>query len=189
MPGFVGFPKISRLSREIVITEKLDGTNAQIVITDSGDFFTGSRNRWVTPGDDNYGFARWAYDNRADLMKLGPGQHFGEWWGAGIQRRYGLTEKRFSLFNTGRWRKQGDGEPMLEGQAFCPDCCHVVPVLYTGPFDTNNIDNVIYRLRSTGSAAVPGFMKPEGIVLFHTASRQLFKKTLENDASPKGVVA
>jgi hypothetical protein len=27
---FAGFPKIARLSRECVITEKIDGTNAQI---------------------------------------------------------------------------------------------------------------------------------------------------------------
>ena len=32
---FVGFPKMSRLSREVVITEKLDGSNASIKITDN----------------------------------------------------------------------------------------------------------------------------------------------------------
>jgi hypothetical protein len=29
-------------------------------------------------------------------------------------------------------------------------------------------------------------MKPEGIVVYHTASRSLFKVTLEKDESPKG---
>lgn len=29
-------------------------------------------------------------------------------------------------------------------------------------------------------------MKPEGIVIFHTAARQMFKVTIENDESPKG---
>ena len=36
MTEFQPFPKIPRLSREIVITEKIDGTNAQILITDDG---------------------------------------------------------------------------------------------------------------------------------------------------------
>jgi hypothetical protein len=57
---FQEFPKIARLSREIIITEKIDGTNAQILITEEGDFLIGSRTRWITPQDDNYGFAKWA---------------------------------------------------------------------------------------------------------------------------------
>lgn len=103
MTDFKPFPKIARLSREAIITEKLDGTNAQVFIGEDGEMLFGSRSRWITPEDDNFGFARWATGNREDLLKLGPGQHFGEWWGAGIQRRYGLTEKRFSLFNVSRW--------------------------------------------------------------------------------------
>ena len=31
-PEFIEFPKMARLSRECVITEKIDGTNAQIFI-------------------------------------------------------------------------------------------------------------------------------------------------------------
>ena len=94
---------MARLSRECIITEKLDGTNAQICITEAGDFLVGSRTRWITPEYDNFGFARWAHENRDDLMTLGVGKHFGEWWGMGIQRNYGLTERRFSLFNVTRW--------------------------------------------------------------------------------------
>ena len=59
LPDFKPFPKMARLSREIIITEKLDGTNAQVFITEDGDLFAGSRTRWITPQDDNYGFARW----------------------------------------------------------------------------------------------------------------------------------
>lgn len=42
------------------------------------------------------------------------------------------------------------------------------------------------QLRTRGSVAAPGFMKPEGVVVFHTASQQLFKVTLENDDERKG---
>ncbi len=193
-PAFIEFPKIARLSRDIVITEKIDGTNAQVYIGDDGLFLTGSRTRWITPSDDNYGFSRWAHEHQEELMKLGPGSHFGEWWGGGIQRGYNLPkgEKRFSLFNTGRWVKANppDVLPELVGkQQYCPGCCHVVPVLYTGPFDTNNISNVLWRLRENGSVVSPGFLKPEGIVVFHTASGELYKKTLERDEAPKSLAA
>ena len=42
---FVEFNKIARLSRNCVITEKIDGTNASVVITETGDFLVGSRTR------------------------------------------------------------------------------------------------------------------------------------------------
>ncbi len=175
---FVAFPKIPRLHRLVLITEKIDGTNAQVFITDDGRVYAGSRTRWIVPGDDNFGFAAWVEANREELLKLGPGAHFGEWWGAGIQRKYGLTEKRFSLFNVSRWADD-------RGQR--PACCGVVPTLFAGSLENLDIDAVMTNLREKGSVAAPGFMNPEGIVVFHTASGQLFKKTLEKDESPKGV--
>lgn len=173
---FVGFNKIARLSRECVITEKIDGTNASILITETGDFLIGARTRWITPENDNFGFAAWATKNKEELLKLGPGQHFGEWWGLGIQRHYGLKEKRFSLFNSARWADD----------AIRPACCSVVPVLYTGLFDSAAVRQSIELLSVNGSVASPGFMKPEGVVIWHTAARQYFKKTLEKDEAPKG---
>lgn len=167
---FKSFPSISRLSRDIVVTEKLDGTNAQITITEDGQFLTGSRTRWITPEDDNHGFSRWAHENRDELLKLGVGSHFGEWWGRGIQIKYGLTEKRFSLFNTHRWNDETK-----------PTCCHVVPVLYSGGFSTDSINSILRELEETGSRAAPGFMRPEGIVIYHAHSNTLFKKTIKND--------
>ena len=175
---FTGFPKMARLSRECIITEKIDGTNAQVYILDDGvTMLTGSRTRWIEPGKgDNFGFAGWCEANRADLLTLGPGHHFGEWWGAGIQRRYGLASRRFSLFNTSRWLAHGTR----------PLCCDVVPVLYQGLFDTRHVNATLDDLRAEGSRAAPGWMRPEGIVVFHVAAGVGFKKTLERDESPKG---
>lgn len=93
-------PKIGRLSRGCTITEKIDGTNASVFIgayETEGLFLVGSRTRWITPTSDNYGFAHWAHSHKDELLQLGPGHHFGEWWGLGIQRRYGQLEKKFSL--------------------------------------------------------------------------------------------
>ena len=107
---------------------------------------------------------------------LGPGRHFGEWWGSGIQRGYGLPkgEKRFSLFNVKRWTENR------------PQCCYVVPVLYQGDFDTGVNLDTMKTLAYGGSLAAPGFMKPEGVVIYHTAGNVLFKKTFEKDEKGKG---
>lgn len=174
---FEPFPKIARYSREVVVTEKIDGTNMQVHVNDTmTDLIVGSRNKWLTLTDDPYGFARWADANRTELLRLGPGSHFGEWWGAGIQRRYGLTEKRFSLFNTHRW----------SDDATRPACCHVVPVLWRGAFDELDAAAILQQLVEKGSVASPGFMKPEGIVIFHTVGQFLLKKTIEKDEMSKG---
>jgi len=177
MSEFLVFPKMARLSRDVVITEKIDGTNAQILITEDNDVLVGSRKRWITPEDDNFGFARWVEENKEDLLKLGVGRHFGEWWGSGIQRGYNLQkgEKRFSLFNTLRW-----GDDLVR-----PLCCSIVPVLYEGIFDTKEVDKCIEDLKINGSYASSGFMNPEGVVVFHIAGNVGFKKTIEKDTIPK----
>jgi hypothetical protein len=189
---FEPFQKIGRLKRDMVITEKIDGTNAQVYIAQAlhplegalahrplgtaGDLsmFAGSRNRWITPDDDNFGFAKWVQANAEELFTLGPGRHFGEWWGQGIQRGYGLTEKRFSLFNT--FRHQGAG---------LPACCSVVPVLRIHTFDSGLIDAALEDLRVNGSKAAPGYMNPEGVIVYQTATKTYFKRTLDKDDEPK----
>lgn len=187
MNEFQDFPKIARWSREIIITEKIDGTNAQIYIGEDGEFLTGSRTRWIMPEDDNYGFSRWAHANKEELMKLGPGRHFGEWWGQGVQRGYGLKEKRFSLFNASRWFDVDGMSEDLTGRAMAPACCHVVPVLVKGPNEPGVIEAALAVLKEKGSYAAPGFMDPEGVVLFHIAGNVGFKKTIKKDEVPKGM--
>lgn len=199
---FQEFRKIPRLNREVVVSEKIDGTNSQVFILAkdklvqdmTGDFagygdliiaendtqimFAGSRTRWITPEQDNHGFARYVKENSEELFKLGEGYHFGEFWGSGIQRGYGLPkgEKRFSLFNVSKW----------SDDAVRPKCCYVVPVLYKGLFDTNSIKATLEDLKKHGSYATP-FMNPEGICIYHTASGGYFKVTVEGDE--KGKVA
>jgi len=194
MEEFQDFPKMARLSRRAIITEKIDGTNAQIFIGEDGSIKVGSRTRWITPDDDNFGFAAWAQENREDLLKLGAGRHFGEWWGRGIQRGYALNERRFSLFNAIRWAAHGTPVKQIENgdsriikmQDQAPACCHVVPILYDGMFSTDATNHAIFTLDVNGSSAAPGFMKPEGIVVFHVAGNVGFKKTIEKDDQWKG---
>lgn len=194
---FESFPKIPRLKKEVVVTEKIDGTNAQVAIfeLDTDDVYNwakhdpfclsvipskssgssplavyaGSRTRWIAPGkQDNFGFAAWVLEHVAELSELGLGRHFGEWYGKGIQRGYELDHRRFALFNTARW--------LLDPSR--PACCSVVPLLARG--EGVDLDAVMQDLQH-GSRAVPGFQTPEGIVIYHTASRQLYKRTFEQD--------
>jgi hypothetical protein len=193
---FVAFPKIPRLSRDMVVTEKIDGTCSVIYITVDYQFFIGSRTRWITTEQDNHGFAKWAMERKDELMKLGPGRHYGEFWGQGIQRNYGLKEKRWSLFNTIRWCLAcqtpqaipcGDPTKPPKFQDVLPACCGLVPVLYRGIFDTTLCQHQIDLLKLLGSQASPGFMQPEGIIIFHVAANRAFKKTISKDEEHKGI--
>ncbi len=211
---FTPWPKISRLNRDIVITEKIDGTNAAIGIIpeghdDMGNFtprrvYAQSRNNIITTEKDNVGFAAWV-EQHADVLAetLGPGIHFGEWWGVGIQRGYGVSSRHFSLFNTARW-SSGDGALALSNARLNGVAIDCVPILYEGPWDVCDIEyfirDVKHRIRSDawapetsinilkmrGSFVVPGFMNPEGIVIFHKASGTMFKVTCEKDDEYKG---
>ncbi len=197
---FEPFPKLARLNRDVTITEKIDGSNMQVFIEhrevvvqnyglmantplfiEHDDFFiaAGSRNKWLSHKEDLFGFNKWVHENIDELVKLGPGRHFGEWWGSGIQGSYGLKkdERRWSLFNTHRWYDD----------LTRPKCCHVVPILYRGPFSTEAVKAAVEALRFLGSQASPGFMKPEGVIIWHDAAQTYFKVTLEKDEVPKGM--
>lgn len=200
---FAEWKKIPRLRRGCSITEKIDGTNAHIFVTpllglDADDpvplcvvhsagvdmaVYAGSRTRYVYPEADNYGFASWVKANAVELVQLGEGRHYGEWFGAGIQRRYGLDHKRFSLFDSHRYEPRfsmGLLDSLLKLNV------GVVPTLYAGPFTDAAVSDTLELLRKGGSVAVPGFMQPEGIVVYHAATKGRFKVTLENDEAPKG---
>ncbi len=163
-PEFQAWPKIPRWENEsYVITEKIDGTNGCIIVTDHGDIFAQSRSRVLDESSDgdNYGFCKWVRGNKDELLRLGVGYHFGEWWGKGIQRNYGLTERRFSLFNI--WHPD------------IPECCSKVPVVEKG------LDRALIRLKEMGSIAAPGFMNPEGLVMSATQNRGVRYKYIVNE--------
>lgn len=189
---FTSFGKIARLSREVTITEKIDGSNAAVRVVQSNEvdeaalpylletvemfgvsygLFAQSRKKMITAESDNYGFAKWVIRNAASLVLLGKGIHFGEWWGNGINAGYGLKEKKFSLFNTHRWN-----------DIYKPEVCSVVPILAHGLLTDALVEGAIELLLTKGSQAAPGSRtKPEGIMIYHLHGGTYFKKTLEND--------
>lgn len=194
---FKPFPKIERIGKiQMSITQKIHGTNAQVYIIEGAEtvqdgqhilhlkypdnivevnnklytIFVGSRTRWITPENDNYGFASHVYSNKQEFVeKLGVGQHFGEWAGPGINLGEGLTEKTFFLFNFFKFPMERPLPPQTS----------VVPVLYQGAFDLNKIDECMEALKRNGSLLAPGYMKPEGIVINTLGDK--FKKVFDDE--------
>ena len=183
---FKAFNKIPALDKvEMTITQKIHGSNAQVVIAKEcsleadgelirlpngnlgikdgievdGERYVvraGSRNRWISVGDDNYGFAAFVEAYKEEFIrKLGVGQHFGEWCGIGINSGEGLNQKAFVLFDW--WKYPSERE--------LPPQTTVVPVLYNGTFDFEKIEEVMLDLKTNGSKLCPGFMRPEGVVI------------------------
>lgn len=218
------FKSIPRLHRRVVISEKIDGTNGLIDVIDhtsesidratsskdviegasiygtdpSGNRYlirAGSRNRWLAPQSDNHGFFAWMAANADALAELGPGRHYGEWFGKGIQSGYGLDEKRFALFNTSRWYDPRHGYNLeyflrdFPKAVQAPAVVTTVPVLMITDGKTLNaaVAEALHTLESQGSFIAPGFMEPEGVVIYHEAAGTYFKSTIKNDESPKSL--
>lgn len=198
---FKSYSKIPRIDKLVwAITEKLDGTNGivhitpfigpedGIVLEGTGAVaivgnvlvFAGSRSRWLQPGKqtDNYGFGEWVKANADELVAtLGPGTHYGEWWGQGIQRNYGATRKRFTLFAPWRYPQVRDIRDETGDEVLTK-----VPLLAQGSGSARSIQTALdlweASLLRDGSPAVPGFMNPEGMVL--TLGNQNYKVILND---------
>ena len=181
---FKPWPKIPRVSNEsFIVTEKIDGTNACIVIqTKTGNnklpvpmplaetythfIWAQSRTRMVYPECDNFGFAEWVRDNKETLIQeLGAGYFYGEWWGKRIQRGYNLNERRFSLFN-----------PNIVSSV-----CSAVPIIGTTDMEHlyKDLEEFASVLKDKGSLASPGFMKPEGLVIYAEQAKTHWKYIID----------
>jgi hypothetical protein len=214
---FEAWPKTPRLSADRTsITEKIDGTNAAVIIQnlgpaglegfipdpeatppvigrDNNAYIVGaqSRKRLITPESDNYGFASWVWENREDIVDLlGSGRHFGEWWGRGIQRGYGMDRKVFSLFNYFRFSKIAQERHDWRNRARGINMA-TVPMISVGKFSDTNIKDALDLLRENGSFASAEwgvlFDRPEGIIIRHADLGGNLKAFIENDDIPKGL--
>jgi hypothetical protein len=209
---FKEWPKIPRLRGPMVVTEKVDGNPAQVTIRllgkgdtwmlrtdldtvvtiDNADSFAvraGARRRWVAPGrEDVFGFAQWTRGHARQLVEqLGVGRHYGEWYGAGIQRTYGLDHRRWALFNTKRWMTNRSvlADPIiaLQREGVAVD---VVPILYAGQWSSQAVEECLEDLRVHGSllAASSGW-SAEGVVVYHATSHHLYKVHLSHEPVPQ----
>lgn len=175
-PTTVGVPDVKHIS------VRPDGQDEPVHYT----VYAQSRNRLIKPastGDkaaDNYNFAEWVHVNAHELARvLGPGLHFGEWWGCGIGRGYRQTGRHFSLFNTSRWKHLDIPEARAEINP--PVELRVVPVLQVHTLDTDVIRETLSMLGAAGSQAAPGYDNPEGICVYLPAARATFKVTFDDE--------
>lgn len=197
------------VNETMTITEKIDGTNACVVIlpydaeahhdmTSTGralmvsmdegpepthTFATQSRKKFIWPGkqSDNAGFAAWAWDNAFDIISdLGYGKHYGEWWGRGIQRGYEQDTKRFSLFNPWRYDAEGD-------RVFTVKEMGTVPILCSGDAGDEKVHQMLDFLKEYGSVAAPGYMNPEGVIVSYKLAQRSYKAFVNDDGIPKSL--
>jgi len=163
-----------------------------------------SRKRIITPGNDNFGFAKWVWDNAEGLANLlGFGYHYGEWYGEGIQKNpLAVAGRRWALFNTWHWGRKENLERLR--MVDIPGLT-LVPVLHDeqrdGPADYFTIPGVIEGLKVGGSRA-DGYMTlpnahkmdfhvegPEGIIVWQRETSQRYKILLQEDDKHKWEVA
>lgn len=197
MGQFKGWGSTTRENKNKTITEKLDGTNACIVAQD-GKVTAQSRKRIITPDDDNFGFAKWVYDNAGALLDtLGYGYHYGEWFGEGIQKNpLGIEGKRFALFHATKYTEDNGYELNKV------DGLETVPLLHHGQCDLFTIPQIMTDLDSYGSKVKGAklvaqgydfqqdeYAAAEGIIIWNNETKTRTKMLLENDAFHKYEVA
>lgn len=202
MGQFKGWGSTPRWHKGLTITEKINGTNAAIVIY-NGQVKAQSRKRMITPDDDNFGFAKWVYDNAGALTDtLGYGYHYGEWFGPGIQKNpLGVESKRFALFHATKYTEDNGYELNKV------DGLETVPLLFHGQADLFTVAHTVENLATFGTrvegAATQEIVevfagedgsytvkaKAEGVIVWHKETKQNYKILLEDDAFHKWEVA
>ena len=105
-PIYAGKPLLPEIS--FTGTVKLHGTNAGVQFTEAGDIIYQSRNRIISVGDDNAGFAAWMTDRVGHLERqvlayneaIKSATVYGEFIGQGIQAGVAVSEldKTFVVF-------------------------------------------------------------------------------------------
>lgn len=204
--------KTPRLFRDMVITEKIDGTNCAVIVKHISEvdhsspvsgvelfevdarYFTVVNNEWVVGAQsrnrlirlgkstDNFGFAAWVCDNAWALAEA-----LGEGYHYGEWWGSKIA-RNYGLVNERRF-SLFDVVRYADVETEAIPGLGLVPELYRGTFEEEVVHDAIEALRDYGSLAEPEFMDPEGVIVFHEASGQAFKVLLKDDELPKGLVA
>lgn len=230
---FKSWGSTPRFHKGLHITEKIDGTNAGVSVqgvswgviqTPPADAIlvnstkldvngipecsylvrAQSRKRIITPDNDNFGFAKWVWENAEGLANLlGFGYHYGEWYGEGIQKNpLAVQGRRWALFNTWHWGRKENLDRLVD--ADIPGLT-LVPVLHDeqrdGPATYMTIPTVLENLdyhgsQATGYMSLPNSQKmdfhvegPEGIIVWQRETAQRYKILLREDDKHKWEVA
>lgn len=162
------FPYILYDNEQVVVTEKVHGANARYTWM-NGEFFMGSRNRWVKP-DASHIWSRAVADNPAiiEWCKAHEGcVLYGEVFGGVQGLKYGLGNSvrfvGFAAVDNGRWFNQ----LILFATLVAFGIPHA-PVIYTGPFNMETIRELAEQ--DSVVSLEPGHMM-EGVVVVPVTER------------------
>jgi hypothetical protein len=199
------------VNETITITEKIDGTNACIVIlpydaeahhemTSTGKalmlnmdevpgfepthtFATQSRKKFIWPGkqSDNAGFAQWAWDNAVDIVG---DLGYGKHYGEWWGRgiQRGYEQDTKKFSLFNPWRYSEDGDRLFTVKEM-----GTVPILYTGTASEEAVKSSLFYLEMEGSVAAPGYMRPEGVIVSYKLAQRSYKAFVNDDGIPKSL--
>lgn len=151
---------------------KLDGTNSAIVIPlyeTYNEIYAQSRNRVITPDNDNAGFAKWVDENKKEIHQafatdieneLGAWDSethivvYGEWCGKGIQKGTAINqlEKMFVVFDVKVIHYSDDSDPLTRWGSIdrwedepLPYNCPELNIYNINHFNTNEVVEIDFE--------------------------------------------
>ena len=175
--AFKNYPNVFTEHEPVIVTEKIHGSNARYIFLD-GVMYAGSRTLWKSPTSNciwrkalkaNPWIEEWCRANPGHVL-------WGEVTPTQGGYEYGSKEPQFFVFDIrkpdGRWVECGEDldTTLLTG--------HVVPFLYDGPFDLEEIKTLV-----DGPSTVPGAKNiREGVVIkSNPASRSWCRQSAIED--------
>lgn len=146
------------LDGTVFLFYKIDGTNSQVFLKDDGTLGFGSRNREITPEDDNAGFAlsmtqnEELYNGLLTILKANPNYIiYGEWLVPHTLKSYTHDAwKKFYVFDvldesTGKYLPYSQYVKLFES---CPQC-RIIPLMCE--MEDPTPDQVMEKLKQTGA--------------------------------------
>lgn len=151
---------------------KLDGTNSAIVIPlyeTYNEIYAQSRNRVITPDNDNAGFAKWVEENKKEIHQafatdiedeLGAWDSethvvvYGEWCGKGIQKGTAINqlEKMFVVFDVKVIHYSDNSDPLTRWGSIdqwedepLPYNCPELNIYNINHFNTNEVVEIDFE--------------------------------------------
>jgi RNA ligase (TIGR02306 family) len=166
------YPDAISVDTDVVVTEKIHGTNCRLGLVRVGDefqFVAGSHNQRRSEGaDENISLYWYFMQDCMDLLTFLCDEQndaiiYGEIFGQGVQDLdYGQIEKSFRVFDislNGRYLNYWDMVQLCDGHEVL-----TVPLLYIGPFTRNKIKEITDG-ETTFSGVRSKFKGREGVVV------------------------
>lgn len=158
---YENFPDVLQEGEEVVVTEKIHGSNLRVAVKE-GRLFVGGHRRMFKQHENNLYWRVIVQSKLADVLVRGLSDEvvlFGEAYGRKVQNlHYGLTGQSvvfFDAFQHGKYLGWDETVKILGDLG-----CRMPPLLYRGPYDLNKI-----RKLAVGPTLLGGDHMREGVVV------------------------